>query len=184
MTFKELLYGSDRFTKKQEKFRMFAMYFVTGILTCLANFICFILFDKFVHAELHATIIKWDFDLMLILNQTVAWVASTLTAFFTNRAFVFRSKGNVLLELLGFCCARLSTLISIEIALFAVLVMILEHNVGIPTDTLIVEIIGFDLTWLYVVKLIDSIVLVAVNYVLSRWVVFRRGMKKTDDQGK
>ena len=62
--------------------------------------------------------------------------------------------------------------------------MILEHNVGIPTDTLIVEIIGFDLTWLYVVKLIDSIVLVAVNYVLSRWVVFRRGMKKTDDQGK
>ena len=89
MTFKELLYGSDRFTKKQEKFRMFAMYFVTGILTCLANFICFILFDKFVHAELHATIIKWDFDLMLILNQTVAWVASTLTAFFTNRAFVF-----------------------------------------------------------------------------------------------
>lgn len=180
MTFKELLYGSSRFSEKQEKFRRFAMYFLTGILTCLANFICFVLFDKLVNAELHATIIRWDFDLMLILNQTVAWIASTLTAFFTNRAFVFRSKGNVFLELLGFCCARLSTLISIEIALFTVLVMFLEHNMNIPTDTLIMEIGTFDLTWLYIVKLVDSIVLVAVNYILSRWIVFRRGMKKTD----
>lgn len=177
MTFKELLYGSDRFTRKQEKTRMFAMYFLTGIFTMLANLICFVLFDKLVKAECNVTIIRWSFDLFLILNQTIAWLAATLTAFFTNRAFVFRSHGNVFIELLGFMTARFATLVLIEIGLFTVLVMILEHNAGISTDTLIIEIIGFDFTWLYVVKIINSIVLVAVNYILSRWIVFRRGMK-------
>lgn len=180
MTFKELLYGSDRFTLKQEKTRMFAMYFFTGIFTMLANLICFILFDKLVTREYDVTIIRWSFDLFLILNQTIAWLAATLTAFFTNRAFVFRSHGNILLELLGFMAARFATLITIEIGLFAVFVMFLEHNAGVMTETLIVEILGFDFTWLYVVKIINSAVLVAVNYVLSRWIVFRRGMKKED----
>jgi putative flippase GtrA len=180
MTFKELLYGSDRFTPKQEKTRMFAMYFFTGIFTMLANLICFVLFDKLVRAEYNVTIIRWSFDLFLILNQTIAWLAATMTAFFTNRAFVFRSHGNVLIELLGFCAARFATLVFIEIGLFTVLVMVVEHNAGISTDTLIFEIIGFDFTWLYVVKIVNSIVLVAVNYILSRWIVFRRGMKKED----
>ena len=187
MTFKELLYGSDRFTPKQEKTRMFAMYFFTGIFTMLANLICFVLFDKLVTGHWNVTIIRWNFDLFLILNQTIAWLAATLTAFFTNRAFVFRSHGNVFLELLGFMAARFATLVTIEIGLFTALVMLLEHNVGISTEALLFEMFGFDFTWLYVVKIVNSIVLVAVNYILSRWIVFRRGMNKKDgnkDNGK
>ncbi len=179
MTFKELLYGSDRFSRKQEKFRKFFMYFLSGIFTTLANAVCFILFDKFVTAEAYITIIRWRFDMFLILNQAIAWVAATLTAFFTNRAFVFTSHGNIFLELLGFCAARFSTFITIEIGLFTAMVMVLEHTFGIASDALMFEIVSFDVTYLYLVKLVNSIVLIAVNYFMSKWLVFRnRDSKK------
>lgn len=179
MTFKELLYGSDRFSKKQEGYRKFLMYFLSGILTTLANGVCFVVFDKLVSAEAYVTVIRWKLDMFLILNQAVAWIASTLTAFFTNRAFVFKSHGNIFLELLGFSAARLSTFITIEIALFSAMVMFLEHNLGVASGTLIFEILGFDFTYLYEVKILNSIILVAVNYFMSKWLVFRnRDSKK------
>lgn len=173
MTFKELLYGSDRFSKNQEKCRKFFMYFLSGIFTTLANAVCFIVFDKLVSQEAYMTVIRWKFDMFLILNQAIAWLASTLTAFFSNRAFVFKSKGNIFLEFLGFCTARFSTFIIIEIGLFTAMVMVLEHTFGISTNTLLFEIIGFDFTYLYVVKLLNSIVLIVVNYFMSKWLVFR-----------
>ncbi len=178
MTFKELLYGCDRFSKKQERWRKFFMYFLSGIFTTLANAVCFIVFDKLVSREAYMTVIRWRFDMFLILNQAIAWIASTLTAFFSNRAFVFKSKGNIFLELLGFGAARFSTFIIIEIGLFTAMVMVLEHQFATSSSTLLFEILGFDFTYLYLVKLLNSVVLVAVNYFMSKWLVFRNKTPK------
>ena len=182
MTLKELFYGSDKFTAAQEKQRMFAMYFISGIATTMANFTCFVLFDKLVTGQHPVTIFRWEFDLFLLLNQVIAWIVCVLTAFFTNRAWVFRSKGNVLLELLGFTCARLFSFLTIEIGLFTVMVMFFQHSLGIGTDDLIVEILGFDLTYLYLIKMLNSIVLVAVNFLASKLLVFRRGRQRPEDR--
>ena len=181
MTIRELFYGCERFDAKQEKKRMFIMYFISGIATTLANFLCFMLFDKLVSAHAYVTIIRWEFDMFLLLNQIIAWIACVLTAYFTNRAWVFRSKGAIWLELLGFTAARLFSFITIELGLFTVMVMFLEHNFGISTDQLIFEIIGFDFTYLYVVKMLNSAILVAANFLLSKLLVFRKGRQRPED---
>lgn len=173
MTFRELLFGSDRFSPKQERYRMFFMYALTGVFTMIANAASFVIFDKLVTTELHVTVIMWSFDAMLLLNQFIAWIAAVLTAFFTNRAFVFRSHGNIFLELLGFTCARLISFMLIEVGLFTLMIMFLEHTLGIPQSDVIFRVVDFEFTYLYVVKILNSLVLVAANYVASRYLVFK-----------
>ena len=61
------------------------------------------------------------------------------------------------------------------------MVMFFQHSLGIRTDDLIVEILGFDLTYLYLIKMLNSIVLVAVNFLASKLLVFRRGRQRPED---
>lgn len=175
MTLKKLFYGSNDFSRKQEGMRMMLMYLVSGILTMVTNFFFFALFDKLVTAQADVTIIRWRFDLFLLLDQAIAWFTCTLVAFFSNRAWVFRSEGSVWKELFGFMAARMSTFLGIEIGLFAVLIMVLEHRMLIPQETHMFNVAWFNVTYLYLIKAINSIVLVIANFAMSKWLVFRKG---------
>ena len=107
MTPKELFFGSDSFTNKQENLRQLVMYPFAGIFTALANFISFVIADMVLTHPIDVMAFGHAFDISLIIKQLVSWVATIVTAHFTNRMFVFRSHGSYILELLGFAAARL-----------------------------------------------------------------------------
>lgn len=95
-------------------------------------------------------------DINKSLANAVAWLAAVLFAFFTNKFFVFRHKSDehLLREFLTFFGARvLSGLF--EIGGFALLVDILHWN-----------------DWL--VKIAISVFVVIANYVLSKFLIFKK----------
>jgi len=181
MTVKELFFGSDSLTPKQEQLRQLVMYPFAGIFTAIANFFSFVIMDLLITKSVNVVFIGMQFDLMLILKQLVSWIATILTAYTTNRIFVFRSYGNFLLELIGFAAARLATFLAVELALFSLMVMFLENKLGIPQTDVLINIFSFKVTYLYLVKLLNNIVLVILNFVLSKWLVFRKSLPQSSD---
>ncbi len=178
MTVKELFFGSDSLTPKQENIRELAMYPFAGCFTALANFVSFVIIDMLLQNPVEVTLFGRVFELGLIIKQFVSWTATIITAHTTNRIFVFRSHGNFILELLGFALARLSTFVVIEVALFSFMVYFLENNMGIGKDEVFFTVLSFNCTYLYLVKITNNIVLIIVNFVLSKWVVFRATDKR------
>lgn len=180
ITLRTLLRGGDGLTEKQEKIRSIFMYLVSGGLTTLANLVCFYLFDYFVKAELNVVIFGKEFDMLLLINQVIAWFVAVVVAYVTNRAFVFVSNNSIIKEFLSFAAARIATLVTIELGLFSVMVMLCESVLKTPEDAVIFSIGGFTVTALFVVKIVNSVILVVANYVLSKIFVFKKTDKETN----
>ncbi len=179
---KMLFFGSSKLNAKQEKIRMLFMYLVCGVLTTVVNTVSFLAFDKLVVGSLDVSIFGYSFDCLDLINNSIAWVVSVLAAFFSNRAFVFLSKGNIWRELLSFAAARLVSFFIIEIGTFALMIMLTENCFGISKDAVIVSIYSFTITYLYLIKCLNSIILVVVNYFMSKILVFNKDKKKTSDE--
>ncbi len=182
MTIKEVFFGSDRLTAKQENVRELVMYPFAGMFTALANFLSFVIMDWILVNPHTVDLMGYAFDLTLVTKQFVSWVATILTAYATNRIFVFRSHGNFFIELLGFAAARLSTFVVIELGLFSIMVYWVEHHLGIDQDHVFITLITFNVTCLYVIKIVNNVVLITVNYIMSRWIVFKARDKKPKDK--
>ena len=88
--------------------------------------------------------------------NAAAWLAAVLFAFFTNKFFVFRHKSDehMLREFLTFFGARVLSGI-VEIGGFALLVDVMHLN-----------------DWL--VKIAISVFVVLANYVLSKFLIFKK----------
>ena len=173
MEAKEIFFGSDRLSSKQEQIREIAMYPFAGIFTALANAVSFVLMDKILMGTAVFTVFGFNLDLFLILKQFVSWIVTILTAYTTNRIFVFRSHGNFLIELIGFAAARLSTFVIVELVLFSYMVKWVESVLEVSQFTVKWSVLGFDITYLYLVKIVNNTVLVAVNFIMSKWIVFK-----------
>lgn len=184
MNIKTLFYGSPTLTPKQEHARMLFMYLVSGVLTTVVNFISFTAFNELVPYTYYVQLISWRFDLLLLVNQTIAWVLSVIAAYITNRAFVFVSKGNIIREFISFTAARLLSFFVIELGTFTLMTILCENALKIPEDTLLFTIIGIDITVLYVIKLTNSIIIVIANFVLSKIFVFGNKGKKSEKAEK
>ncbi len=97
-----------------------------------------------------------------LIANPLSWLLAVLVAFFTNRLWVFDSPtvgaAAALLQFLSFCASRVTTLL-IEEGILLVFV-----------------------TWLtlpaFPVKLAASVVVVLLNYVLSKLFVFRKSATK------
>ena len=103
-------------------------------------------------------------DFSYIESNVISWVCAVAFAFVTNKLFVFSSqswkKQTVWVELTTFVGGRIATLF-VETALMF----------------LFVTVIGFGQM---ISKLIVGIVIVILNYVISKLLVFRGGAKKED----
>ncbi len=96
-----------------------------------------------------------NLGISLVVSTVFAWVLSVLFAFVTNRRFVFHGKqGHFFQELCLFFFSRLFS---------GVLDLFLMKSISLLSL--------FDETLL---KFLVNIVVIAVNYVLSKLVVFRR----------
>lgn len=126
-----------------KKYREQIMYLFFGGLTTLVNWLTYALLT---HGSDHNKIIA----------ESVAWFASVLFAFFTNKFFVFERKTNehILREFAAFFGARVFSGL-IEIGGFALFVSVFDFN-----------------DW--IVKISISIIVVITNYVLSKFLIFKK----------
>ena len=144
------------------KFRELIIYVIVGGLTTVVDWVVFWLLDKIISPVALPDIIKLITP--NIIPYTIAWFAAVVFSFFANKLLVFRyGKGNNAKTFVGFLVSRILSL-AIAIAFDIVLTS---------------EIVGICMNK-YVVKLISSVVVVIFNYVIGKWVVFRKN-KKTEE---
>ncbi|MGW9531067.1 GtrA family protein [Paenibacillus terrae] len=124
-------------------------YAVFGVLTTIINLIVYALFTKVLSADYK-------------LSITVAWLISIIFAFVTNKLYVFKNNGSRLTslpkEFFLFFLIRLSSL-----CLDIILMIVLVQNVRMND---------------FLAKIIVNFIVIAVNYLASKYVVF---MKKTSE---
>ena len=128
-----------------EKYRGLILYAVFGALTTAINIAAYALCYR---------VLK----LPNVPSNVVAWVLAVLFAFVTNKLYVFESKslerGTVLRELVSFVGARLATGL-LDLAVMFVGVDLLH---------------GPDLVF----KVGSNVIVIILNYVLSKLIVFRK----------
>ena len=116
----------------------------------------------------------FEFSLKIAVKQIVGWIVAVLVAYFLNRITVFRSKGNVLRELLAFAGARVLSFLVLELGVMYLMIWICEAITGVPASTPMTMIGSFAFTYDYLVKLINCIFVIIANYVLSKLMVFKK----------
>ncbi|MCQ2534521.1 MAG: GtrA family protein [Clostridia bacterium] len=180
-----MMFTGKNIKPEWEKYRKVFMYLVFGVLTTAVNFISYIVCDKLITGEIILSIFGFKLDVIDIINTFISWVLAVLFAFFTNRAFVFLSKGSIIKELISFFAARLATLIVFEEGTFLLFILILENAFKIPKDTILFAIpllsfSTFNFTYLYLLKLINCVFVMIANYFLSKLFVFRNKEAKKE----
>lgn len=93
-----------------------------------------------------------------LIANVIAWVCGVLFAFFTNRKWVFeahtKSVSDFLKQLYSFSGGRLVTL-AIEEVIILVFVTMLHVN-------------------RMLVKIVAQVIVIVLNFVISKWVVFKK----------
>ena len=120
------------------------LYLIFGVLTTLVNFIVYFTFKSVLGTE-------------MIIANSFSWLLSVLFAYVTNRIFVFKSKAidgkQITFELVKFVFYR---------GLSFVLDML--------SMLLWIEILHFHD---FYAKLITQVIIVVVNFLFSKWLIFK-----------
>ncbi|MCR4556861.1 MAG: GtrA family protein [Saccharofermentans sp.] len=174
MDIKTIIFGDKSLTEKQEKKRKLFMYLVSGGLTTAANWIVYILFDLLVRADMMVSVLNFEFSLKIAVKQIVGWIVAVIVAYFLNRITVFRSKGNIVRELITFAGARVLSFLVLELGVMYLMIWICEAITGVSASTPMTYIGSFAFTYDYLVKLINCIFVIIANYVLSKLMVFKK----------
>ena len=126
------------------KYREMWLYALFGLGTVLINLFVYSLFTE-------------KINLGVLVANAIAWIFATLFAFYTNRRWVviFHTEGlyAFFVQLSGFCLGRLLTL-------------------GIEEFMLYICIEVYHLPNM-LIKLIAQVIVIALNYLFSKLVVFR-----------
>ena len=127
------------------------MYIVFGVATTLVNWSIYAISVKILHLE-------------MTISNLIAWVFAVIFAFITNKIFVFKSHNKnlkcVFFEFIKFIGSRFATGI-IEILLPTFL-----YKLGLNQSFLGID--GF------IAKATVSIVVIILNYVFSKIIVFKK----------
>ena len=136
-----------------KKHRGVLLYLIFGGLTTVVDFaVCFLLY----RLDLHVYVTP-ELDIYTHVADVVGWVCAVLFAFVTNRVWVFQSAARgflpVVKELATFAGGRVGTLLLQEGGMFVFCTWL-----------------GFDR---YVMRVIAAVVVVVLNYFISKLLVFR-----------
>lgn len=122
-------------------------YLIIGILTTLVSLISYYI--------LTLTILSPNNPLELTIANIISWILSVIFAYITNRKYVFQSKdNNIIKEASKFTLSRVTTLV-IDILLMFIFVSICKFNDKI-------------------IKLLVQIIIIILNYVFSKLLVFKK----------
>ena len=130
---------------------------IIGVLTTVVN-----LAVKYV---LLFTVLNASDATQLQIAVVISWVVACIFAYITNRKIVFKSKSKkILKEFTAFVSARIFTLI-LEMLIMFIFVTLLKLDSDL---------------WVVVWSLVAQIVVIVVNYVLSKLVIFKK--EKNDEE--
>ena len=124
-------------------------YIIFGVLTTAVNIVSFGLLRPVIRFNAY-----WD----VIVVNTIAWILSVAFAFITNKLFVFKSKSFekklFMRELTTFVEARLFSLV--------------VDTLGM---TLLINVLNWN-DWAS--KIIMTVIVIVINYILSKLVIFKK----------
>lgn len=144
------------------------LYLVFGALTTVVSLVTFWLPDKLFSAIGYQGVVHYvthsDKNFAYIEANVISWICAVLFAFVTNKRFVFESKATdkktVLREFTTFVGGRVATLL-VDTGLMVLFVTALS----VP------EMIA---------KIIVQVVIVLLNYFISKWIVFRKPAEQAE----
>ena len=117
-------------------------YLIFGVLTTVVNIVVYYVFNTWLQVN-------------YLVSNAIAWIASVLFAYITNRKYVFESENTSMInELVKFIGARLSTGI-MDMILMWLLVDVLSMNSMVS-------------------KIVVNVLVIVLNYVLSKVFVFKK----------
>ena len=130
-----------------KKYEEIIRYLIIGVCTTIVSLAVYYL--------LIYTVFDPDKAVELQITNIISWIVSVTFAYFTNRKFVFKLENDInLKEASSFYASRLSTLF-IDMLLMFIFVTVLEFNDKI-------------------IKLIVQVVVIVLNYILSKFMVFKK----------
>ena len=132
-----------------------AAYLFFGLLTTLVNWLIYLLLTSAMGLTRLARGSE-PYLLAVTVSQAVAWIVSVLFAYVTNRRFVFKSdakRGSLLREMWLFISARVLGYLLFDLLLFSVFLLFMGDQPA---------------------KLIMNGFVIVFNYVLSRYVIFKK----------
>ena len=139
----------DKCMEMYKKYKEIIDYLVVGGVVTVINFISYCIPSRV-------------FKIDPVISQVIAWVVSVISAYVLNKIFVFKSKTNSFKELMtemwSFIFGRLATGALCDVGLFVLMYNILHIN---------------DL----VSKVTTQVLVVILNYVLSKLVIFKNKAK-------
>lgn len=137
-------------------------YIIFGVLTTLVNLLVFKGFDVLFKGRYY------------LLTNTIAWVAAVAFAYITNKLFVFESKSwsfdIIKKEIPSFLGARIASYFVEQAGLWFFIELL--HFDEKVFDFIIVKLSGK-----ITAKLIIGVVVVIINYVLSKFIIFSKKNK-------
>lgn len=126
-----------------EKYKALILYGIFGVTTTIINVVSYALL-LFIGINVQIAVV-------------VSWLLAVIVAYFTNRIWVFNSgavtKLELLREFISFMLARLATLV-VEMVIIWFGVQLLNQD---------------PIVW----KIIDNIVVIILNYIISKLIVFK-----------
>lgn len=156
------------------KYKEIITYIIFGVLTTLVSWVSYALFANVCH-------------LSVFFSNLFSWVFAVSFAFVTNKIWVFRSltwKPKIILkEVVAFLSSRIFTGV-IEIVSVPLLVKVGAD--AFFTSLLVKLHLGFDflMTEGLCSKILISVVVIILNYILSKLFVFKNTAPKTEKQAE
>lgn len=132
------------------KYKEIINYLIFGVLTTIVSLLTYYI--------LVLTILNPNNPLELQIANVISWITCVTFAYITNRKYVFNSKDkNIINEIIKFFSSRLTTLF-LDMIIMYIFVTKLQFNDKI-------------------IKLIAQIIIIILNYILSKLLVFKKNMK-------
>ena len=127
-----------------KKYKETISYLIFGILSTIVNIATYVFFSR---------IIKINF----IISNIIAWFVAVIFAYITNKFFVFESK-NINIK---FILKEITSFMSLRIlsGLTELILMYIMINLMLIND--------------FIVKIITNIVVVILNFIFSKLIIFK-----------
>ena len=154
----------DKLKEMYRKYKEVVNYLIFGVLTTVVNWITYILLVKLAGFG--------KSDVRIMAANAAAWFVAVLFAFITNKLFVFGSRdlsaATWLKEAAAFFGARIFT------GLFETFLPTGLMKLGLNQTLFTIE--GFP------AKIVTSVLVIVLNYILSKLFVFRSGKKEASEE--
>lgn len=143
------------------KYRELLSYLFFGVLTTAVNFVVFYAMEALLPSWKHS----------YLVSNAVAWIASVIFAYVTNKIFVFRSENKRLVTIVR----EFSEFLGARVFSFAVeeagLVLFVD---ALGFRAFSAKLLGFSITGELISKVILAVIVVIMNYFFSKFIIFKK----------